>query len=360
MQKLSQTKEDVMYSRTREFLVKNRIIGDIFEYQDLDPEKVEIYAYFQKRFKSLFKSYAKVHNLGNYFFYLKNNISCNAFASRIKGRNIIGITNGYPILMTNKFDEKFFSKVFTVALINGKYTSDAYCELYEEPGFKFNLFMLECSIRFTFGHEFRHILQFKHSKTKNNFSYSENLDTGSFDITRHVWEFDADRIASFEVLKYIFREFVNLKNKNIEILRCMIYIGLASMTITKSLFYFGVANHLNPDYVIKQEFYTEKFLHPHPLVRIFNIFEYFHDNIKTDFPELKIDTQELLNNSLGIMKIYFDQLLPNQTIINDYFNDMHAFLDNVHAYNGKLYDLAIKDESIRSLLKSQGVTFESM
>jgi hypothetical protein len=353
----SRRKEEFV-SRSREFLIRNGIINDLFSFEDIEPEKLKVYAYFENRFRSLFKSYGSAFKLGNYFFYLKDDNCCNARALKARGWNIISITNGYPILMAQKFDDKFFDKLLLVGLINEGHVSDAYCELHEEQHFKFNHFMLECSLMFTFGHEFRHILQFHHCKTKNYHSYSESLDTTGFDIHRHVWEYDADRSASYQVLKFIFQEFRKLDNRSDDKLGCMMNLGLASILITKSLFYFGLANQIYPDHLVKKPFYTERFSHPHPLVRMMNIFSTFHDNAKEDFPNLDIDTQQLLNNCLGIMKIYFDNLIPGFTIMEDYFYDMKEFLDDVHAYNNKLYDLAIRDHSIASLLKSQGVSFE--
>ena len=45
--------------------------------------------------------------------------------------------------------------------------------------------MLDCSIHFTFSHEFQHILQLNSSKIAHGFRYSENLDTANFNLTNH-------------------------------------------------------------------------------------------------------------------------------------------------------------------------------
>ena len=307
-----------MYSIKNDFLTKNKILEDGFQYQGLNPEKVNTYVYIEGKFRSLFQRYANAFDLTDWDLLRKNDIFCNAFSLKMADCNIIGITNEYLSLMESTFDEKCFSKILLVAIINDKTVSEAFCDLNEDPNFKFNEFMLDCSIHFTFSHEFQHILQLNSSKIAHGFRYSENLDTANFNLTNHAQEFDADRMASFEVLKCIFSAYRKLKNKNTEKLKCMICIGLASMIITKSLFYFRVKNQVSPTYTIdKQDFYTKQFSHPHPLVRIYNILEYFHDNIENDFTELNIEPQQLLNNVLGIMKLYFDSLIPDQKVMHE-------------------------------------------
>jgi hypothetical protein len=260
--------------------------------------------------------------------------------------------------MKNKYDDKYFSNIIHIAFINEESISNAYCDIYEDQDFKFNEFVLNCSIYYTFSHEFQHILQFNSSKITKNFLYSENLDKGSFSLKKHAWEFDADRMASFEVLKYAFSEYRKLKHKDNEKLKCMLYIALASIVITKKLFYFGVTNPINSECTIDiQGFYTKQFSHPHPLVRIYNMINYFYDNIKNDFPKLDIDIQQILNNVLGISKLYFDNLIPNQNVMQRYFEDSRGFIDEINHYNEELYDFAIKDKSIKSLLKKRGINF---
>jgi len=345
---------------SKKILIENGIKGRIFDYKGLEENLVNTYSYFEKKFQMLVKDYAEAYNLNNCFFYIKDSNSCNAFASKIQEYNIIGITNAYPILMKNKFDEKFFSNIIYIAFINEKPISDAYAELYEDPTFQFNDFMLDCSIQYTFSHEFRHILQFNSSKTFTDFNYSENLDTTSFNMKKHAWEFDADRMAAYEVLKYVFSVHRKMKDKSNEKLICLMYIALSSMFITKDLFYFGIMNQTDSEkYTInKEDFYTKKHSHPHPLVRQYNILDFFYDSIKDDFPHLKLDAQQLLNNVLGISKLYFDILIPNQKGFYLRYQESTDLLDTINEYNGELYDYAVNDKAISGLLTSSGVNFE--
>ncbi|GAK58938.1 hypothetical protein U27_05913 [Candidatus Vecturithrix granuli] len=54
-----------MNSISNDFLTKYRIIEDVFEYQGLDSEKVNTYAYIEDRFQTLFQDHAKLFNLDN-------------------------------------------------------------------------------------------------------------------------------------------------------------------------------------------------------------------------------------------------------------------------------------------------------
>ncbi len=344
----------------KELLNKHKVIENVFDFQYFDQEIADVYAYFENFFQNLFEEYASLFNIKDYCFYIKSDDKCNAFAAKRKGYNIIGITNGYPILLKRKFDKKLFKNFFLVGLINEPLLSEAYCDLDEDSDFDFSKFILDCSIKFTFNHEFQHILQFNHDFNINGgYTLHENLEMNEFDLKKHAWEFDADRMASFEVLKYVFSIYSKLKVKNDGKLKCLLFVGCASMFITKGLFYFGVINQLDSKYSInKIGFYTKENSHPHPLVRCFNIIEYYFDNIRSDFSRLKIESQELLNNTLGIMKLYFNSLIPNQDIMSFFFSDLNKHLDEINKYNQELYDFAIQDVAIKNLLLARKIAFE--
>ena len=345
-----------------ELLVKYNVIENIFDYRDfdLDLETSELYSNFGNTFQNLFEEYASLYNIKDCCFYIKSDDTCNAFAAKRKGYNIIGITNGYPILLKRIFDKKYFKSTILAGILNEKNISEAYCDLYEDSNFDLSKFILDCSIRFTFNHEFEHILQFNSNSFINEDCFlHENVDMNEFDQKKHIWEFDADRMASFEVLKYVFSIHRTFTVKSDAKLKCLILIGCASMFISKNLFYYEVINQLKVRYSIdKMDFYTKEKSHPHPLVRCFNIMEYYYDNVTEDFPRLKITPDELLNNALGIMKLYFDSLIPGQDTIKYLFDELEIHLDDINQYNNELYDLAINDKAIRNLLISRNIEFE--
>jgi len=338
-------------------LVKWGIIEDPFDYTNLDEDLVNKYEIFNNTFSELVKSYASAFKINHSFFYIKNNRFCNAFAKSYKGYNIIGITNGYVVKMSELFDDKYFNSIIAISLINNPQISNGYIDLHKLNNFSFNKFMLECCIHYTFNHEFQHILQFNSVSVKSIYYYfEENIIYNSFDQQKHVWEFDADRFGTYGVLKYIFqikRKF-NIINKNT--FKCLLFMGLGGLFISKIIFYFGIVN-LNNKIKI-ENFYTEKYTHPHPLVRIFNIIEYFYLSIQDDFKELNIEMQDLLNNSLGIVNIYLKSLYPEQQLIENLFLDIQRYLKQITEYNQKLFDFAIKDKSIVTLLEKRGINYK--
>lgn len=350
-----------MKSEKVRLLKSEGIIKDVFEYKALNNSLEETYTLFESRFQELLKFRADNFQIKNTVFYIKNGFACNASASRIGQYNIINITNGYPILMQEKFNEEYFTKVVLVALLNESKILNAYIDLLEDPKFEFNQFILECSIVYTFNHEFRHLLQFNSVDKKKDYLIMENLSKDNFSMKKHVWEFDADRMASFEVLKYVFQEAVRLKARKNDKFICLIFLGLSNLVITKILFYFGIMNQPQKGqnyHIEKQEFYTKKYSHPHPLIRISNIMEYYFENVKSDLPDISIDSQTLLNNVSGILKLYLDSIVPKNNIIQDFFDDWKKYLKEIERYNNEIYDYAIKDKAIRNLLISTGVKFE--
>ncbi|MFK7903537.1 MAG: hypothetical protein AB8B69_00355, partial [Chitinophagales bacterium] len=134
-----------MDSEKIDFFTKIGVIENVFEYHYLDDEKRYIYEYFEEKFQTLVQMNSKSFELKNCFFYIKNSFSCNAFAYKTQGYNFIGITNGYPILMHDKFRKKHFLYLIAIALDCDKPISDAYCDLYEDVNFEFHKFMLDCS-----------------------------------------------------------------------------------------------------------------------------------------------------------------------------------------------------------------------
>lgn len=346
----------------KEHLKKYNIIDQVFYYEDLElsVESREAYENFENQFIESYSISADVYNINEFSFYMKDSNRCNAFAIQKRGYNIIGITNVYPILLSKKLNSKYFEKFIFMGLMNKENIGLAYIDLINKEKFNLSKFMLDSSINFTFGHEFRHILQFNSTKIrKESYYLQENLIDTAFDIRKHTWEFDADRSGCYAVLKFVFRTDTELNERSPEKFKCLLYAGCASMIITKCLFYFGVMHKEEHNMTVKKiDFYTKKYSHPHPLVRCANILDYYFSNIKDDFPNLDIEYQEFFNNVFGILEIYFDSLLGNNNILNEIFNDFKKYNGEVTAYNNELYDLAIQDEAIRNLLVSSNTSFE--
>jgi hypothetical protein len=343
----------------KEHLEKYNLIENVFYYEDfeLDDRTKNIYKYFENEFTESYSSLADVFNIEEYSFFIKDSCKCNAFARHEKGYNIIGITNSYPILLSKKFDSKYFKNLILNLSINKENISLAYVDLFNNEKFDFGKFMLDSSMKFTMGHEFRHIKQFNSIKIrKESFYLQENMIQSDFKIKNHAWEFDADRGGCYDVLKYVFRVDRNLKERSDDKFKCLLYAGCASMMITKYLFYYGLIYQDITNITVKKvEFYIKKNSHPHPLTRCMNILDYYYSNIVDDFPKLDMDYQEYFTNVFGILKLYFDALLGDKNFIKQIFDDLETHMDDINKYNDELYDIAIQDEAIRNLLISSNI-----
>lgn len=311
-------------------------------------------------FSTWLKEYADCFGIGNCCFYIQDNNKSNAFALRKKEYNIIGITNGYPILMNDKLSSKYFRNIALVGILNEPDISEAYCELINNNYFDLPQFILNCSLRFIFHHEFQHLLQMNSEKNNSGERMlNEYFEMSKYDIKKHVWEFDADRISSYEILKYVFSVYSKYPLKNEKKFICMLYVSVASVLVTLNLFYFGIVNQIGSPYRIdKIPFYTEMYSHPHPLVRCINIMEFMFECIMSDFPTLEITTQKMLINTTGIMKLYFDTILPESNIMNTFYDEISLYINEINEYNKRLYNYAVKDYAIKNILIKRGISFD--
>lgn len=314
---------------------------------------VDLYVFFEYRFEKLFKSKSEKFQIKDWHFYIKNSFGFNAFARRYKGYNLIGITNSYVIHTSKIFHENHFKNILLAGLKLEKELSDAFSYLEENPTFKFESYMMNCSIEFTLGHEFQHILQFNSTKVKSDYELNENFDDSVFSLQKHAWEFDADRFGSFEVIKYAFGVYRKQKSRNPNVLKCLIYLGISSIIITRMLFYLNVIEENKKIKV--QDFYTKKFSHPHPFVRIFNILEFSVDS--ANGPGFKIEIQDMINITLDISNIFFKSFLPNQSPMEMFFDMLD--IESINLYNNELYDYAVNDEAIKNLLKARKINFDN-
>lgn len=341
--------------------IRKHIELDIFDYSFLSDELVNVYSTYEAKFKTLFEQYSDAWDLDNCYFYIRNSVSCNASAIKTGEFNLINITNGYPILMDKKFQDEFFKNLLFVALHNDKEISDAYCDLYENLGSELTDFILDCSIRFTFHHEFRHILQFNFSKSNKDFNFNENFSSKSkFRMKKHSWEYDADRAGAYRVLRFSQERCTSLGLNSKEHLKCILHIALSAIIITNNLFYFNIINdHANRKRIKANSFYTKKFSHPHSLVRITNVITYFIDCANDDNSSLDMDFQETINNVLKINKLYFDSLADSNDFVDQFFCEWGTYLKDINAYNNELYEFAIRNKAIKSLLTYTGANFEA-
>lgn len=341
-----------MKEEDKTFILKNNLgLLDTFYYEE---DRIEIFEYFQKKFEILINSNSKIYNMNPIIFFINDRLSCNAFAQRIDNRNVISINQGYPIIMNSKFTNKLFDDIIFAAFLNEKDVSDAFTDLYESNDFQFSEYMLDCSIQFTFYHEFRHIRQFDEMHGKSDLFLSESFSVQEFDFRKHIWEYDADKSAAHQVVLYVLSIHRKLGYKSKAILKCLLFSALSSLIITKYLFYFGLISQISPPYKIDiSNFYTKKNWHPHPTVSAMNIFDSFNLSIEDGLPNLGINTQDLLTNSLYIAKLYFKILLPEYDVEKLISENMFSHINEANQYNDLLHQYALTDSAIKKLIKNK-------
>lgn len=337
---------------------KNEIIEelrlDVLDINEYEGENSEIYKYFEGEFEKLLSFYAEINGVEPVIFYIENSTRCNAFAIKRNGYNIMGITQGYPILFGNKFKGNLFDNMIFAESLNNGSVSDGFAALYGHVDFSFSKFMLDCSINFTFHHEFRHLLQFNAMKDKTDNYLAENCFERPFDLKKHILEYDADKIAAHNVVLYT----ANIRRKfgfrtDGEFL-ALIYCALGSLFITRTLFNYGLVEQwqepLKPN---SMKFYTKKNWHPHPAIRAVNLLDSFNVFISDGYPRLKIEAQELIANGMGITKLYLDKLLPNVDTVDFILRDMFSEIDKANEYNDYLHNEALRDPIIKKLIGKQ-------
>ena len=99
---------------------KNEIIEelglDTLNINEYEGKNFEVYKYFEGEFEKLISTNAKLHGIEPVIFYIDNSTTCNAFATKHNGYNIMGITKAYPIFIGNKFKKDFF-RYFNICCI---------------------------------------------------------------------------------------------------------------------------------------------------------------------------------------------------------------------------------------------------
>jgi len=334
---------------------KNEIIEELglntLNINEYEGKNFEVYKYFESEFEKLISTNAELYGIEPVIFYIDNSTICNAFATKRNGYNIMGITKGYPILFGDKFKEDFFDSLIFAAFLNNGNVSDGFASLYKNENFSFSKFMLDCSIHFTFYHEFRHLLQFNVIKDKTDNHLAENCFERPFDLKKHILEYDADKSAANKVVLYAASVLRKFGFRTDGEFLALIYCALGSLFITRVLFNYGLVGQwqepLKPN---PMKFYTKKNWHPHPAIRALNLLDSFNVFISDGYPHLKIETQKLITNSMGITKLYLDKLLPNVDTAGLIFGDMFSEIEKSNEYNNYLHNEALSDPIIQKLI----------
>ena len=184
-----------------------KYIQFIYSFRDLDvnSDEIKTYEFIEKIFNELIEKYSSKFELFNLFFHFDNFRDCSSRAKNVKNTlNVIRVSCGYPRLMYKKLYQDNY-------LEENKIIKKKYQSLLECKYFNFNNFFLECSVRFTFFHELRHLIQFEN---KENL-FSEDVQP-EFSQERHLYEIDADLFAIRYILDFVYDIFEKIEIKTKE------------------------------------------------------------------------------------------------------------------------------------------------
>lgn len=310
-----------------------------FKTECFDENLVQVYEKIEKIFKDLLNKYAEIYGIENSVFYFDNLRYCSSSATNIgNSLNVIKLSCAYPILMY----EKLFVKN---ELESNQIISKLYFELLND-NFDLKGFFLESSVRFTFFHELRHLIQFEN---KNNI-FSEKPEM-EFSLDRHIYEFDADLFAMRYILDYVFDVYEKLETKTEKNFKSLLNIALASVISTYLLFYFKDIDHFNSKRISKfhDEFYTNSKTHPHNLIRVINIIEFYGENIRANYPVNQANV-DYMKYSFEIVNIFLQDTIESDfNLATFYFDELEKNLASVNSYVKLLNDISEKHEKISRL-----------
>lgn len=321
--------------------------NDLFHFDHLPIEKINIYENIYAFFFNLLDKYSEKHQLKPIYFYIDNRRFCSASATFSKGTYFMKISCAYPLMILDKFNRL---SIFDKPTLTSRYKS-----LVAQNKFNPNDFLTKCSMTFTFHHEFRHLIQ----SDGKEFEFSENT-LKNFEFDRHLHEFDADRIGSRMVMDYVFDVYEQFENKTNKLLEDLFFVALGSIVITFLLHYFKVMNE-NEQITISEiddTFYLEENTHPHTLIRLANIIEFYSENIQENYG-LNISFVDFFKYPFEIANLYFTELLGQNSklpnAIYQYFEQFENNLDDINEYNGKLFYGVMKHETLSKIIAKNNV-----
>ena len=289
---------------------------DIFDYENSTYKNI-----FQSAFKALIGDlvyYSKQFRVEPTYLFFRNTFEINAGALNRNNCSLIYISNAFVVKLYDKLvkDRKFIEESSLHEYIN----------IQNKHPHNLNYLMFQCSIIFTFYHEFAHVVQQK----KNDYNFNENILNTKFDFERHILEYDADLNGCQFVSVYIQEFFKNLSKdlKNNENFKLLIYLGISSIIITFILF---LTNGFKDKYDKKlEEFYTEQNTHPHTYVRINYIIKHYIHVARIN--KVDLNQEDTLKEVSKIIREYF----KGTDIFENFANEFSKHIMLINEYEMKL------------------------
>ena len=331
--------EDSKYcNHTKELLNKSKIhSSDILDYSKSPLENIfeQLFLFCLdniERFSLNFK-------ITPAYFFFRNTFNINAGATYKNNCYIIFITQGMIVKLNKKLGRKrnfiWQSKLVEMQKLDNELTDNL------------GHLMFQCSMIFTFYHEFAHLVQ---QKTVP-FYLNENSETNDFSFERHVYEYDADINGAIFVSMYVqqyFNERLKESLKTKQNLDNLMYLAISSITITFILF-------LNNDFdddkldLDKMKFYLRKKTHPHTFVRLNYVIKQFIHTAKSNFST--IDLQDTISNVSKICHEYFRQT----SIFTEFATNFNNNFREIEQYN---FELNMASQKMKNLIRHKEELFK--
>ena len=296
-----------------EFVIKpcNSIWLHIDLNEELTESYIDIFQFCQKQLLAAdsYFAYAK--------FYFYDSMYVNAAAIQSKDKYFIAISKAYVRCFVDIF--KNAQSIFRNSSNLKKYTQPNPFEN------KIDRYMFSQVYRFTFFHEFAHLLQYKF-KNKSGINFAEenfeNEDILKFDQEQHARELDADAFA----MKYMANALaIECTDTPFRISNKFIFERLCVFLSSILIYFFRLHNNFG-------KFYTFEGSHPHPLTRISYVIpkflEFFNEDTSFEYSfDINLVTAEVYNICIEVVRFDHNEMLKQvskyEPKIVDYISTMN-------------------------------------
>ncbi|MEK6485742.1 hypothetical protein [Myroides odoratimimus] len=298
--------------------------AEIFDFEGTPLEKILVLFYSFCRENLNINTDKK--NIPNAYLLFTNSYEINAMASVKDDNGIILFNIGLLQYCINNFK-------------NNEHLNDLFSSLLPEINSKLDIPINELAFQvitqFTYYHELAHLLQF--SNKVNEIELQERAsEQDDFNMSRHKLEINADTYSivciSTHLIQYMNKR--NIKDSK-EIVELFSFLGTCLLCYILSF-----SNN--------KELYFNKYSHPHPLLRLFNVILnmsfHAHKFYNTDEIDPKVIYQKIFSlypemESLGIFHTEFSLILEHS---KDQMNEINEYLWALMQFDLKEYNNAME------------------
>lgn len=272
-------------------LVNKFIVTGVIEKDDVYYYKEDEYA---EELNSIFKFYQQnlethtQYGIEECCFYYDKDSSINAAAIKYENQYLVRIQIG----LINQGIDMFMNNTQLLEHTNLKKYSE-FEPFLEIPN---HILMYQNAIHFAFYHELGHLIQF--TDLNQEFCQEQLDDDGSFNLSNHLTEMDADEFAGILIASHIsqyFSRYKNIENSD-KLLIHLLILTVASIILHILSF---PSNRITL-------YYREK-THPHPVIRVlsvaFTIISHLKQLLSKHGVNIKINHVDVFKEALEVSQV---------------------------------------------------------